>query len=450
MINLCANTEAEYYALEELHDAMGIITDTPVYFVVKGNQGNISIKQGCKYIYFSDIKPEESFPLNVETYINGSSLYINTDIFGCIVKEFSRSEESNNPKARHGRMPLKESDAYKQGIYRVAYLDRLIGQFKEQFITYLNLQGVSWTQEMPSKKRLICLTHDVDSIKGKSFIRYAFWFTKALLSLKTKEIKQVINLISTYMRLDEDPHFSFQSFYEIEKYYGFCSTFFIMSLPFFLGREGRRYSLRRSDIKEVLWRLSQNGWEIGLHPSRVTCLSKAKLKKEMNRFMSHIGNDNVSMGIRNHYLKASFPETWRIQEELGIQYDSSLGWYDSPGFRAGTSRPFRPFDAELNRRLNVWEIPLIVMDGSLQGSSDTIVAKCKMMAEEAFQYNTPFTILWHSDRLSEIEYSEFSDAYLKLLKYFKEMDCIGTTATNIVRSYQIYSQEMSQHRKRIQ
>jgi len=251
------------------------------------------------------------------------------------------------------------------------------------------------------------------------------------------------------MRLASDPHFSFQTFYEIEKYCGFKSTFFIMSLPFFLGREGRRYSLHRSDLKEVLLKLSKSGWEIGLHPSRVTHLSKTKLKNEWDRLSDFMGDGMIPIGVRNHYLKASFPETWRIQEELGIQYDSSLGWPDFPGFRSGTARPFKPFDYELNRRLDVWELPLIVMDGTLNGSTDDMVKTCKDMAEEAFMHNTPFTLLWHTDRISSAEYSDFSTAYTQMLQYFKENDCLGLTVAEVIKTYQVYFDKMAKHRKRI-
>jgi len=449
MITLYANTEAEYYALEALHDSMGIITDIPVCFIAKNYKRDFCSEQGCECVYFPCLNVKESFPSEIEAYIDGNSLYIETDILGSIVQAFSRYEEKSKPKDCYGRMPLKESSAYKHGVYQTAYLDRLIAKFKIHFIAYLDSLGVSWTQESASEKPIICLTHDVDSIQGKSVIRYAFWLASAVLSLRKTKIKDALNRIKSYMRLNSDPHFSFQTFYEIEKSCGFKSTFFIMSLPFFLGREGRRYSLHRSDLKEALLKLSKSGWEIGLHPSRVTHLSKTEFKKEWDRLSGFMGDGMIPMGVRNHYLKASFPETWRIQEELGIQYDSSLGWPDSPGFRAGTARPFKPFDCEFNRRLDIWELPLIVMDGTLNGSTDDIVKICKDMAEEAFMHNTPFTLLWHTDRISSVEYSEFSDAYLRLLQYFKEKNCDGLTANETIKVYQNYSNKIAKHRKRI-
>jgi len=448
MFILCANTEEEYYALEELHDSIGIITDNHVYFVINSNDPNLCIEQDRQYVYFPSIKIEKYFPDKIEAQIEGECLHVRTNILGWIVHTLSRYEEYGKHVYQQGRMPLKEALAYKQGIYQTAYLDRLIAQFKKYFITYLDSQGISWKQILPSNKPLICLTHDVDSIQGKSYIRYFYWLVNALLSFKISRITEAINRIKLFVSLDSDPDFSFQNCYEIEKSCGFRSTFFIMSLQFFLGREGRRYSLSCSDLKDALLKLKKCGWEIALHPSRATHLSKVKLRKEINRLRHFMRDNFCPLGIRNHYLKASFPETWRIQEKLGIQYDSSLGWSESPGFRSGTARPFRPFDCELNRRLDLWELPLIVMDGTLKGSVSDIVKDCTQMAEEAFRYDNPFTLLWHSDRISPTEYPEFSGAYPKILQYFNETNCVGFTASEIVGIYQEYSDKIGKYRKR--
>ena len=449
MITLYGNTELEYCALEELHNSMGIITENAVCFMVASNETRHYCGEGCPSVYFPCLRMEVSIPSKIETYIERNNLYIESDILGCIIQALSCHEEKSKPKDRYGRMPLTEAAAYRQGVYQTAYLDCLIAQFRTHFTAYLDSQNISWEQISPSKKPLICLTHDVDSIRGKSVIRYAFWLISAALTLRRSKIKEALNRIRLFVNLVSDPHFSFRTFCEIEKSCGFRSTFFIMSLPFFLGREGRRYSLHRSGLKEALTQLSKDGWEIGLHPSRATHLSMGRLRKETFRFVNFMKYELKSIGMRNHYLRASFPETWRIQEELGIRYDSSLGWPDAPGFRAGTARPFRPFDCGLSRRLCIWELPLVVMDGTLNGSIDNMVETCKHMAEEAFRYDAPFTLLWHTDRISQFEYPDFHYAYVRILDFLKENECIGLTASDIVRTYQRYSDEMAKNRRRI-
>ena len=81
----CANSEGEYYALEELHDTIGIIPNEKVFFVVGDRRINNVREQDAKYVIFSSSKEEDFIPQKIETYIHGDILYVKTDILGCIV-----------------------------------------------------------------------------------------------------------------------------------------------------------------------------------------------------------------------------------------------------------------------------------------------------------------------------------------------------------------------------
>ena len=91
-----------------------------------------------------------------------------------------------------------------------------------------------------------------------------------------------------------------------------------------------------------------------------------------------------------------------------MTYDSSLGYFDSPGFRCGTCHEFEMFDPIAQKRLNIIQRPLIVMDVSimhylgldlskegLELISD-LVQKCKNV-------NGIFTLLWHNNYLYTTE-----------------------------------------------
>ena len=49
-------------------------------------------------------------------------------------------------------------------------------------------------------------------------------------------------------------------------------------------------------------------------------------------------------------------------ERCGLAYDSTLGYNERPGFRAGTCIPIRPWLFGSNRECNLVEIPLVAMD----------------------------------------------------------------------------------------
>src|SRR4030065_531226 len=71
-------------------------------------------------------------------------------------------------------------------------------------------------------------------------------------------------------------------------------------------------------------------------------------------------------GCRQHYLRWETPLTWRNQEKTGLLYDATLSFADHTGFRCGICMPFQPFDFVENRKLNIWELPLPVMEDSLR------------------------------------------------------------------------------------
>ena len=155
---------------------------------------------------------------------------------------------------------------------------------------------------------------------------------KAFIRCSPSEFTKAIKRICEFEDYSTDPHFSFDEYRIFEESFGFKSTFFVLSLPFFIGGERRRYTLRTKNLYKKLQELCMLGWEVGLHPSRATHLNQRLLVKEYNRFTVILGECAKNGGVRNHYLLASFPKTWQLQETLGFRYDSTMGWTQSPEF----------------------------------------------------------------------------------------------------------------------
>ena len=70
-------------------------------------------------------------------------------------------------------------------------------------------------------------------------------------------------------------------------------------------------------------------------------------------------------GQRYHYLRVDPHENLAPLAELGLRYDTTLGFSDAIGFRAGIMQPFRPWDHARERPLDLVEIPLAAMDVTL-------------------------------------------------------------------------------------
>ena len=166
-------------------------------------------------------------------------------------------------------------------------------------------------------------------------------------------------------------------------------------------------------VRQVIDSLLRSGIECGVHPGYMTFRSPERLRREIAVLREVLGDGPV--GGRQHYLRWC-PDTWIHWERCGLSYDSSVGFHDHIGFRAGTCIPYRPWLLSLNRRADLLEIPLIAMDRSL-------LAYMRLTPEDALSVLTQclarcravggvFSTLWHNDALLDPAYRA---VYLELL-----------------------------------
>jgi hypothetical protein len=150
--------------------------------------------------------------------------------------------------------------------------------------------------------------------------------------------------------------------------------------------------------------LADLGVEMGIHPSFFTFDRPDLLASEVHRWRSAVGQSQI--GGRQHYLRWK-PETWQHWEVAGLRYDSSVGYADYVGFRCGSCIPFRPWSIEQERAINLLEIPLIVMDGTLVDSdymaltSEEAIHHVRDLADRCRMVGGVFTLLCHNNMLVE-------------------------------------------------
>ena len=119
-----------------------------------------------------------------------------------------------------------------------------------------------------------------------------------------------------------------------------------------------------------------------------------------------------------HFLRYSIPETPNILENLGILFDSTLGFPDKPGFRCGTSHEFQMFDPVNQRPLKLRQKPLIMMENTILPSeySNLSLKESKLIIKDLLNkckdYNGNFTMLWHN---CEFIKTSYKDIYLELI-----------------------------------
>jgi hypothetical protein len=95
------------------------------------------------------------------------------------------------------------------------------------------------------------------------------------------------------------------------------------------------------------------------------------------------------------------PDSPKILESAGFEYDSTCGFNEAVGFRAGTLQAFRPLNCE-----HLLELPLSIMDsalfsdGRLGVDDDEAARLCDQIIAAARRFGGALVINWHCRSLA--------------------------------------------------
>lgn len=314
-----------------------------------------------------------------------------------------------NTKDKYGRYPALESFQYKKGILEEPVVDILVEKIRKE----LNL---SYKDNEPK----IYLTHDIDLLallRGRLFVR-----TISADILKRKDIPLVWDRIKRKLK-GKDP-FSAHNLIELHRKYNTTGTFFFLT-----EKQEKKFSggysaiKNKNELQEIANAVNVIEGSIGLHyDSRYLLEDRLKNDKQI---LEKIFNQKIDKG-RAHYLLFDIRKTFDILENVGIKIDSTGGYADKIGFRFGTGRPFRPYNFKTNSAYNVWEIPLIVMDGTLVDekymnlSPEEGLEKVKELMDKVSRYNGVFTLLWHNTSFYTDKWEDWESVYENVIEYARE------------------------------
>ena len=324
----------------------------------------------------------------VKLKTENNQFILDADIISSTFFMLSRWEEFANPlRDAHNRFAAKTSIAYK-----FKFLDRpIVNEYVE--LLWALFVAAGYKGKRKERRFTLVPTHDVDS-------PYMWNSTKGKLkSLASKVYSRRFGEFYNNIKLaikKEDPFDNHNLFMDLSEEMGVKSHFFFMTG----GNTSydNRYKIKDKRIVNLIKKVEERGHEIGLHPSYNSYNNINFLKKEKEE-LEEVTKREVKTG-RQHYLRFSISETWKLWDEMGMRWDSTLSYADCSGFRAGVCYPFSVFDIQKRKKLKLMERPLIAMEASVvlyEGLSlEAAKLKVDTLREQVSKYNGEFVFLWHN------------------------------------------------------
>ncbi len=283
------------------------------------------------------------------------------------------------------------------------------------------------------KKFAVCLTHDVDVVypplAHRAFSSFHY--------LKRGDMGSLMK--EALWRKGGKGCYDYRTFREImrlEDRYDAKSSFY------FLAAERNNQRLRKYNVEDLAGDLGciiDSGREVGLHGGYYAYDDLETIKTEKRRLEKALGRSVC--GYRNHYLRFQVPETWEYLSQAGFKYDTTLGYNNVPGFRNGMCHPFRPCIPGSGREVDIWEIPLAIMERALfdyAKTFDEAWAVARRLIDTTERNRGVITLLWHNEVFRAPFRAQWMALYDRILKYCQEKGAWMTSGEEISRLCDIY------------
>ncbi len=354
------------------------------------------------------------FPNNfndkIYTFENGTLIFHHDLLKSAFYLLSGYQEYGSSLKDSLGRFPYESSIQSKLKIIDRPIVNEYFELIADAIKMFCRSHNIPFNNNQQFKTFGFFLTHDVDRID-----KYSIHTVKAKIKKDSfkKALKWTFRWLNPFYR--KNPYWSYDYLNEVEDKLGLQSCYYFLNQD--VKHEDSYYKFSNTRIRKLIARLENKNKEIGLHGGVRTSDDPDVIKKNLDELQDV--SRNTIMGNRQHRLIFSLPQTMNYLFDNNIFYDSSLGFAAHEGFRNSYCLPFKLYDFELDKMINVWEIPLNVMDGTLFNyrnlNYDEAYNSVRALVKKIKKYHGVFTLLFHPDFLDEEEHPGIREFYEKTL-----------------------------------
>jgi len=332
---------------------------------------------------------------------------IQNDFIAAAFFLLSRAEEySNASPDQHGRFKSKSSELFKKGLHHWPLIDiwadRLIKLLEKTFNTSIKVLKEYTFKSTIDVDHLYAYKYKPLTIKAGALLRDSIQF-------KLNRIKDRYKKEDPYDRLDE--------MLTWHKQRDLIPQFFILCSK--RGPFDKSFPPESSIYQQKIKAISE-GSELGIHPSYASYHNTEKIKEETDT-LGKI-TDKTIQASRQHFLRLTFPESYRCLIDAGIKEDYSMGFAEDIGFRAGISRSFYWYDLDRDAVTSLRVYPFQIMDVTLKKylrlKPEEALTESLNLLKRIQEVKGEATIIWHNSSFYESEgWEGYEAVYKSILDY---------------------------------
>lgn len=425
--NYIFTTQYEYRLLGIYDSRNNDIIKADVY-IIYGSQRELSMIENSIYIPYSNFQNQDerylflecmvdnnqmdNIPIldytisnnNINIYKKGNSILFNFDIIWNIFFHISLFREYEYEK--------KEGDLgsyfYKLKVPKEVIMIPVVNYMfaiMDNQITKL-VRCVKKRQD--ARQFEILMTHDIDAIKKTLLIRTkqaVFLGLNILHNIKRNnfgtmgyDFKKLLNMLfhsENYLMVDniiiENTKVKLKTIFFLYS----KKKFHLTNMRYYIFNP--QYSLKEIKKSNIIQLMKEKNCQIGLHGSYESFNQYASYVAEKELLEDKVGDVTWN---RNHWLKFSVNSTFDILEKAGIKYDSTIGFNDQIGFRAGLCTPYYPYDFKNQKAFNVIEYPMNIMDSTLfnymKFNDEHALIECEIIKKLVKRFEGVLVLNWHN------------------------------------------------------
>lgn len=334
------------------------------------------------------------------------------DIFAACFYLLSRYEEwLPHQKDSYGRFAHENSIAFREKFLDLPLINIWMDYLRER----IKKRVPSLAVHQPVFSFLP--TYDID--EAYSFRDKQWWRSigGAIKDLVKGKIERVSLRTKVLVKKADDPFDSYEWMDSLHERQSMHPHYF-----FLVASKTGKYDkniLPTESSMQTLVRDQASKYSIGLHPSWQSHEKPELIKSEKETLEKISGQKIISS--RQHFIKMSFPDTYRNLIKSGILKDFSMGYGSINGFRASVSSPYYWYDLGKEESTSLLLHPFCYMDANSffeqKQTPEQALDEMRYYHNTIKQVNGMFIMIWHNTFLgTDKMFSGWRDGYEKFIE----------------------------------